>query len=78
MSIEFQQFGPDLQRSTTEILLRQGVEQLCMRLIVESIYAGPRYCTGVKILVGQVRLAGTYLGQQLSVAIQSRVEARLE
>ena len=61
MSIEFQQFGPDLQRSTTEILLRQGVEQPGMRLIVEPIYSRPRYCAGVKVLVEQVQLAGTYL-----------------
>ena len=78
MSIEFQKLSPNLERSTTETLLRQRVQQLCMRLIVEPIYSWPRYCTGVKILVGQVWLAGTYLGQQLSVAIQSRVEARLE
>ena len=62
MSIEFQKLGPNLQRSTTEILLRQRVEQLCMRLIVEPIFSRPRYCTGVKIFVGQVQLAGTYLG----------------
>src|ERR1035441_3548966 len=78
MPKEFQKLSPNLQRSTTEILLRQRVEQLCMRLIVEPIYSRPRDCTGVKILVGQVRLAGTHLGQQLSVAIQRRVEARLE
>jgi hypothetical protein len=51
MSIEFQQFGPDLQRSTAEILLRQRIQQLCMRLIVKPIYSRPRYCTGVKIVV---------------------------
>ena len=62
MPIEFQKLSPNLQRSTTKTLLRQRVQQLCMRLIVEPIYSRPRYCTSVKILVGQVWLAGTYLG----------------
>ena len=62
MPIEFQKLSPNLRRSTTKILLRQRVQQLCMRLIVEPIYSRPRYFTGVKILVGQVRLAGAYLG----------------
>ena len=61
MPKEFQKFGPNLRRSTTEILLRQRVEQLCMRLIVEPIFSRPGYFTGVKIVVGQVRLAGAYL-----------------
>ena len=38
MSKEFPKFGPHFRRSTTEILLRQRVEPLCMRLIVESIF----------------------------------------
>ena len=62
MSIEFQKLSPNLERSTTETLLRQRVQQLCMRLIVEPIFSRTRYCTGVKIFVGQVWLAGTYLG----------------
>ena len=62
MPIEFQKLSPNLERSTAETLLRQRVQQLCMRLIVEPIYSRPRYCTGVKIFVGQVWLAGTYLG----------------
>ena len=78
MPIELQKLSPDLRRSATEILLRQRVQQLCMRLIVELIYSRPRYCTRVKIVVGQVGRAGTDLEQQLSVAIQSSVEARFE
>jgi len=62
MSIEFQKLSPNLQRSTTETLLRQRVEQLSMRLIVEPIYSRSRYRTSVKVLVGHVWLAGTYLG----------------
>ena len=61
MPEEFQKLGPHLRRSSPEILLCQRVEQLGVRLIVESIFARPRYFTGVKIVVGQVRLAGTYL-----------------
>jgi len=49
-----------------------------MRLIVEPIYSCPRYCTGVKIIVGQVRLPGTYPAQQLPVAIERRVKACFE
>ena len=78
MPKEFQELSPNFQRSNPEILLGQRVEQLCMRLIVEPIYSRPRDCPGVKILVGQVRSACTHLGQQLSVAIQRGVEARLE
>ena len=78
MPKEFHKFGPHLRRSATEILLRQRVEPLCMRLIVEPIFPRTRYFTGVKIVVGQGRLARAYLAQQLSVAIQSRVEARFE
>ena len=62
MPIEFQKLSPNLERGTAETLLRQRVQQLCMRLIVEPIFSRPRYCAGVKILVGQVRLASTYLG----------------
>jgi hypothetical protein len=29
-----------------------------MRLIIEPIFSWSRYCTGVKIFVGQVQLAG--------------------
>ena len=78
MPKEFQEYGPNLRRSASEILLRQRVEQLCMRLIVEPIFSGPRYFTGIKIVVGQVRLASAYVAEQLSVAIQSRVEARFK
>ena len=52
MPIEFQKLSPNLQRSAPETLLRQRVQQLCMRLIVEPIFSRPRYCTGVKIFVG--------------------------
>ena len=52
MPKEFDKFGPHLRRSTTEILLRQRVEPLCMRLIVEPIFPRTRYFTGVKIVVG--------------------------
>ena len=62
MPIEFQKLSPNLQRSPPKTLLRQRVQQLCMRLIVEPIYSRPRYCPSVKIVVGQVWLAGTYLG----------------
>ena len=51
MPIEFQKLSPNLQRSTTKILLRQRVQQPCMRLIVEPIFSRPRYCTDVKVLV---------------------------
>ena len=78
MSIEFQKLSPNLQRSATKPLLRQRIQQLCMRLVVEPIFSRPRYYTGVKVLVGQVQLAGRYLGKQLSVAIERRVEACLE
>ena len=78
MPKEFQEFSPSLGRNTTEILLCQRVEQLCMRLIVESIFPGTRYLSGVKIVVRQVWLARAYLAEELSVAIQSRVEARFE
>ena len=54
MPKEFQEYGPNLRRSASEILLRQRVEQLCMRLIVEPIFSRPRYFTGVKIVVGSV------------------------
>ena len=76
MPKEFHKFIPHLRRSTAEILLRQRVEQLCMRLIVEPIFPRTRYFAGVKIVVRQGRLARAYLAQQISVAIQSRVEAR--
>jgi hypothetical protein len=45
MSIEFQKLSPNLQRSAAKTLLRQCVQQLCMRLVVEPIYSRPRYCT---------------------------------
>ena len=57
MAKEFQKFGPHLRRNTTEILLRQRMEPLCMRLIVEPIFSRTRYFSGVKIVVGQVQLA---------------------
>ena len=62
MPKEFQKLGPNLGRSAVEILLRQRVEQFCLRLIVELIFSRPRYFTGVKIVVGQVRLAGRLPG----------------
>ena len=62
MPIEFQKLSPNLQRSTPKTLLRQRIQQLCLRLIVEPIYSRPRYCTRVKIDVGQVWLAVTYPG----------------
>ena len=58
MPVEFQEFGPNLRRSTSKVLLRERVEQLCVRLIVEPIFSGPRCFTGVKIVVWQVRLTG--------------------
>ena len=61
MPKKFQKLGLNLRRSTPEILLRQAVEQLCVRLIVAPIFSRPRNSTGVKIVVGQVQLAGTYL-----------------
>ena len=61
MPVEFQEFGPKLRRSAAKVLLGERVEQFCLRLIVEPIFSGPRYRTGVKIVVWQVRLAGVYL-----------------
>jgi hypothetical protein len=51
MPKEFDKFGPHRRRSTTEILLRQRVEPLRMRLIVEPIFSRPCYLAGVKIVV---------------------------
>ena len=48
-----------------------------MRLVVEPIFPRTRYFTGVKIVVRQGRLARAYLAQQISVAIQRRVEVRV-
>ena len=61
MSIEFQKHIPNLRRGTAKNLIRQRVQQLRMRLIVEPIFSRPRYLTGVKIVVGQVWLAGAHL-----------------
>ena len=41
MPVEFQEFGPKLRRSATKVLLRERVQQLCVRLIVEPIFSGP-------------------------------------
>jgi hypothetical protein len=61
MPIEFQEFGPKLRRSATKVLFGERVEQLRVRLIVEPIFSRACDCTGVKIVVWQVRLAGVYL-----------------
>ena len=61
MPIEFQEFGPNDRRNTSKVLLRERVEQLCVGLVVEPIFSRPRCFTGVKIVVGQVRMAGVYL-----------------
>lgn len=53
MPKEFQKLSPNLQRSTTEILLRQRVQQLCMRLIVEPIYSRPVIAPVSKFSLGK-------------------------
>lgn len=78
MSEEFQEFGPKLLRSTIKVLLCERVEQFCLRLIVEPIFAGTRHSASVKIVVGQVQMAGGFLVKQVPVALQARVEAGFE
>ena len=78
MPVEFQDFGSKIRRSAAKGLRCERVEQFCVRLIVEPVLAGARHFTSVKIVVWQIRMAGTYLSEQLPVTFQSRVEAGFE
>ena len=78
MAEEFHQLGPNLRPGAAEILFRQQPEQLGVGLIVEAVLPGPTYCSGVKIVIGRVQMAGANLAEHPPIAIQGRVETGFE
>jgi hypothetical protein len=61
MPVNFQDFGPKLRRSIAKVLFCWRIERPCVRVVFEPMLSGLRYCTGVRIIVRQARLAGFYL-----------------
>src|ERR1700693_3448446 len=74
MRVEFQQIGPKLGGHAVKMLLCEGVEQLCVCLIVESIFSWAGCRAGIKVVVRQVRWSRIHLAQQRPVAVECRVE----
>ena len=78
MPEEVRKFGSDLRRRSGEILFCQCVQQIRMRLIVESIFSRSGNSACVEIIVGQGHVAAAHLAEQFSIAVQCRVEAGLK
>ena len=79
MAVEFRGHLPVLRSgddAAESFASAKRVEQLCLGLIAKPVFSGARHISGIKIVIGEVRMAGLNLSHQGPVAIQGRVEAQ--